>query len=452
MTEKRVLLRGAQIISMDPAVGDLVGDVLIEGETIEAVGAGLGVDASAAEVIDAKDTIVLPGFIDTHRHVYQNLVRGMASDWSLFQYLVASNTVLGPNFTPGDLYLGNRLGALDALDSGVTTVFDWSQAQDSPDHTDELVRGLRDAGIRATFGYGGGLEHYRECLVPPFRSTTLSNADELKRLRKGEFSSDTGLLTLGLAARGPDLSTLDVVRNDWALARELGIRINTHVGQGVLPGRPSVLPLHEAGLLGDDLTFGHCNYLTDEEMRLMAEYGVTATVTPEDELNMGHGHPPILRLMRAGIRPSIGIDTCIAVGGDQFTAMRFALAAPRSLVNAEQLDGGDNPWDLELSVRDVLAMATIEGARALGQEDRIGSLTPGKQADLMVISTADVSMTPVLDPVAAVDVFVAGKRVKRDGRLVGVDQAEVSRSATAAATALLERSGVKPGWIPAAAG
>jgi cytosine/adenosine deaminase-related metal-dependent hydrolase len=392
--------------------------------------------------------------------MYHNLLRGMASDWSLVQFVMALNAKLGPHFTPDDLYVANRLAAFDALDSGVTAVFDWSQAQSSPDHTDELVRGLRDGGIRATFGYGGALEQFIECFAPPFISSTLTNAAEVRRLRNGEFSSDTGLLTLGLAARGPDMSTLDVVRDDWALARELGIRINAHVGQGIFPGRPAVLPLYKAGLLGDDITFGHCNLLTDEEMRLMADHGVTASVTPEDELNMGHGHPPILRLMEAGIRPNIGIDTCMAVGGDQFTAMRFALAAPRGLSNAVQLDAGDNPWDLQLTARDVLAMATIEGARALGQADRLGSLTPGKQADLVVINTADVSMTPVTNPVTAVvhhasrgtvrDVFVAGKQVKRDGKLVGVDQREIHRSATTATTALLERAGVKPGWVPEA--
>jgi 5-methylthioadenosine/S-adenosylhomocysteine deaminase len=456
--DRQVLLRGAQIVSMDPETGDLLGDLLIKGDKIEAIGPGLQVDESAADVVDATDTIIIPGFIDTHRHLYQNLLRGLASDWSLLQYVVAINTVLAPNFRAEDMYLANRLGALDALDSGVTALFDWSQAQESPEYTDALVSGLRDAGIRATFGYGGGLAQFREVLQAPYSSTTPTDGNELRRLRNGEFSSDTGLLTLGLAARGPEFSVMDVVREDWALAKELGIRINVHMGQGIFPGRPAVPPMHAEGLLHEDVTFAHCNLLTDEEMRLMADSGVTATVTPEDESNMGHGHPPILKLMRAGIRPNIGVDTCIAVRGDQFTAMRFALGGQRALANAEQLDAGENPWNLQLSVRDVLAMATIEGARALGQADRIGSLAPGKQADIVVINVADVSMTPVYDPVAAVvhhasrstvrDVFVAGKAVKRDGRLVGVDQVALHRSAATAATALLERAGIEPGWVP----
>ncbi|MBV9847742.1 MAG: amidohydrolase family protein [Kutzneria sp.] len=274
------------------------------------------------------------------------------------------------------------------------------------------------------------------------------------------MSSDSGLLTLGLAARGPDVASREVVESDWALARELGIRISAHVGQGIFPGRPAVLPLYEAGLLGEDLHFAHCNLLTDQEMRLMADTGVTATVTPEDECNMGHGFPPILRLLKAGVRPNIGVDTCIAVGGDQFTAMRFALGVPRAQANARHLDANDNPWELELSTRDVLGMATIEGARALGQADRFGSVAPGKQADLVVINAMDVSMTPLIDPVAAVvhhagrstvrDVFVAGQRVKRDGRLCGVDPADLHCRVTASASAILERCGLHAGWKPEA--
>ncbi|HWD02877.1 MAG TPA: amidohydrolase family protein [Amycolatopsis sp.] len=454
----RVLVRNGSIVSMDPTVGDLVGDLLIEDGVIGAVGPDLQVDEADMEVVDASDHVVIPGFIDTHRHMYQNLLRGLGSDWSLIQYCVAMFGTLGPNFTATDMYLANKLAALDALDAGVTGVFDWSHNQLTPEHTDALIEGIAATGIRAQFGYGGSMEQYAECLAEPFRSTTHTNAAEVRRLRD-RFPSDDGLITLGLAARGPELSVMEVVKADWALARELNIRINSHLGQGVFPGRPALMPLLQAGLLGDDLTLGHCNLLEDEEMKVMADHGVTATVTPEDESNMGHGFPPILRLMKAGVVPNIGVDTCVGVGGDQFTAMRFALGVPRAQANAAQLDAGENPWDLELSARDVLEMATIAGARALGQADRIGSLAPGKQADLVLINAADVSMTPLLDPVAAVvhhasrstvtDVFVAGNRVKKDGRLVGVDGAELHRSATAAAQGILERSGVKPGWKPA---
>lgn len=206
------------------------------------------------------------------------------------------------------------------------------------------------------------------------------------------------------------------------------------------------------------MTFGHSNLLSGKEMRMMANAGVTATVTPEIECNMGHGFPVISRLMDAGIRPNIGVDTCIAVGADQFTAMCFALGAARAQTNASQLEAGDNPWELELTARDVLAMATVEGARALGQEDRIGSFAPGKQADLVLVDATHISMIPLIDSIAALvhhasrstitDVFVAGRRLKRDGQLAHVNLARIQRSAHVAAAAVMERSGIDSSWKP----
>lgn len=460
-TDSRLLLRGGRIISMDPTLGDLVGDVLIEGERIAAVGPRLDVDPAGAEVVEAGDRIVIPGFVDSHRHVYQAILRGTASDWSLFQYFFAMFGALGPHFTAGDMYVANSIGALDALDSGVTTVFDWSHNQATPEHTDELVRALKDTGIRAVFGYGGTMEEQAELLKPPFKGTIPTNAAEVRRVREQHCASDDALVTLGLAARGPETSTMEIVRDDWALAAELGIPVNIHIGMAVLDvqGRPSVKRLHDEGLLRDDLIFGHCNRLTNEELRMMADAGVKVSVTPEDECMMGHGLPPIARMLAAGIRPNLGADTCMAVGGDPFTAMRVALAVTRGIANELQLDAGENPWQLDLSARDVLEMATIDGARTLGLEDRIGSIAPGKQADLVLLRTDDVSMAPVIDPVMAVVhhasravvecVLVAGRTVKRDGALAGIDTGELTRDAQATAEAIMARAGVEPGFTPA---
>ncbi|MFD9719363.1 amidohydrolase family protein [Streptomyces sp. NPDC059076] len=460
MTAARTLLRGGQIVSMDPTVGDLIGDVLIENGTIAAIGPDLEIAEGSADIVDASRHIVLPGFIDSHRHLFQALMRGMAADWSLFQYFTTMFGMLGPHMTPEHMSLGTALGAYDSLDSGVTAVFDYSHNQSSPEHTDEAVRALQASGIRAMFGYGGAMSEQLEILSPPFTSTTPSNEAEIRRVRSRYFSSDSGLVTMGLAVRGPDSSPMDVVRADFALGRELGLRINTHIGMAVLDphGRPNVTRLHKAGLLGDDLIFGHCNLLTDEEFRLMADAGVSVSVTPEDESAMGHGWPPITQLLKAGIRPNIGIDTCMAVGGDPFTAMRFALAVPRGLANQQSLASGANPWQLDLSARDVLEFATIEGARALGMEDVTGSLTPGKQADIVMIRTDHISMTPVLNPVASIvhhasrqtvdTVFVAGRAVKRDGALIAADAAGISRRAVDSVGELLEAAGVTPGWAP----
>ena len=454
----RTVIKGGTLITMDPHLGDLTGDILVEDDRIVRVAPSINVEPGTLE-IDATNHIVIPGFIDTHRHLYQAALRGMSANWSLMQYCVAMFGTLGHVFTPRDMYLGNYLGSLDALDSGVTSVFDWSHNQLTPEHSDRLVDGIHDAGIRAMFGYGASMKEWAECLTPPYRSTAFTPEDEVRRLNRNLESHP--LISLGLAARGPDLSVMEVVEADWRLARELGIRINAHVGQGIFPGRPAVSPLHEAGLLGDDVTFGHCNLLTDDEMKMMADAGVTATVTPEDESSMGHGIPPIVRLVNAGVATNIGVDTCIIVGGDQFSAMRFALAVPRAVDNQVVLDGGENPWDLQLTARQVLEMATIEGARALGMVDSIGSITEGKQADLVLIRTNDVSMVPVLDPVATVvnhagrsvvdHVFVAGKQVKRDGRLVAANQAEpLFEEMNAAAQAILQRANVTVGWTPPA--
>lgn len=457
MAQERTLIRGGTVITMEPGVPDGVADILIEGDTIAAVGKDLAVAEGSARVVDGSNRIITPGFIDTHRHIYQIILRGLGSNWTLMEYLTAIIGTLGPSLTPEDLFIASRLGSLDAIDSGVTAVFDWCQQSTSPEHIDALLAGLESASIRVKFGSGANVIDLQECLKPPFIATTPANATEVRRLRN-KYPSDTGLVTIGLAGMGPDHLTMDVVKQDFALARELGIRINIHLGQAVMPGRSGIRLMHRAGLLGDDLTLGHCNYFSDDDIKLIAEYGVTASVTPEDECNMGHGWPPIARLIAGGVWPNIGIDTCIAVGGDQFSAMRFALAIPRAQENDAALSAGQNPWTLNLTTRDVLRMATIEGARALGQEDRIGSIKPGKQADLVAINTADVSMSPVHDPVATVvhsagrsvvsDVFIAGRQVKKDGQLVGVDVARLSSEANQAAAALRERCGITSGWAP----
>ncbi|CAM5693845.1 amidohydrolase family protein [Streptomyces canus] len=457
MPTERTLIRGGTVITMEPGVADGVADILIDGDQIVAVGKDLAVAEGSARVVDASNRIVIPGFVDTHRHVYQILLRGLASNWSLMEYLTGMVGTIGPNFTPEDCYLAQRFGALDAIDTGVTAVFDWCQEQMTPEHTDALLAGLEAAALRVNFGSGANVINMQAALKPPFINSTPANAAEVRRLRN-RYPSDTSLLTIGMAGAGPDHLTMDAVEQDMALARELGIRVNMHLGQAVMPGRSAVGVMDKAGLLGDNLTFGHCNHLSDDDIKLMAEHGVTASVTPEDECNMGHGWPPIGRLIANGVWPNIGVDTCIAVGSDQFTAMRFALAIPRAQKNGEALASGRNPWKLDLTTRDVLRMATIEGARALGQEDRIGSIKPGKQADIVAIDTTHVSMAPVHDPVSSVvhsagravvsDVFIAGRQVKKDGQLVGVDIARLSAEAQVAATALLERCGITPGWAP----
>jgi cytosine/adenosine deaminase-related metal-dependent hydrolase len=457
---KPTLIRGGTVITMEPGETDRVADILIEGDAIAAVAPDLPIDEGSATIVDARNHIVVPGFIDTHRHLFQILLRGLGSDWSLTQYLTTYLSKIGLNYTPENAFLANRLGALDAIDSGVTAVFDWCQSALTPEHSDALISGLESTSIRASFGSGCNMAaDLLEVLQPPFLSTSAADAGEVRRLRD-KYSSENGLITIGMAARGPNLTTMDVAKRDWALARDLGIRLNVHVGQGVMPGGNAVQALHEEGLLGPDLTLGHCNNLSRDEITMLADNGVTITVTPEDECNMGHGWPSIGRLIEGGVWPNVGVDTCLAVGGDVFSAMRFALAIPRAQSNEKALMNGENPWTVPLTARDALRMATIEGARALGQEHRIGTIKPGKQADLVCINAADVSMVPVINPVANVvysasrsvvsDVFIAGRHVKKAGELVDVDFAQLHADVTAASTDLLARCGIEPGYVPAA--
>ena len=425
MSEK-LLIKNGCVLTLDKEIGDFKqADVLIEGGKIVAVGPNL--EAADCEIVDATNMIVMPGFVDTHRHTWESLVRNVGADWSLVTYL--SNIYygnIGSKLRPSDSYVANLLGALEALDSGVTTILDWTMIY-SPDHADELVRGLQDSGVRGVFAYGssGEGEYWN-------RESQLVLSDDYLRVKKQSFSTDDQLLTMALAIRGPEFSSWEASVREINMARELGIIATMHLGFGTWGSVDrSIIKLHEAGLLGPDLNMVHSNSLSDEEYKLMAEYGVSLSTTPEVEMMMGHGYPPTGKLLKYGGRPGLGVDVVTSTGGDMFAQMKFMLQAERSRINEQTLRSGQMPEELALQARDVLEFATVDGARALGLDKKVGTLTPGKQADLIMIRTTDLNMFPVNDPVGAVvqcanssnvdSVFVAGKAVKRDGKMLGVD-------------------------------
>ena len=205
--------------------------------------------------------IALPGFVDSHRHTWQSLLRGAAIDWTLAQYFAGIRGVMGRLYTPDDMYVANHLGALEALDAGITTLYDWSHNNNTPDHADEAVRGLKDAGLRAVFGYGNANDEW----IPP--STLPTNFSDVERVRRTHFSSDDQLVTMAFAARGPQFTTLDITAEEFRRARDLGLRITLHVGDGLWGTTRPVMQLASRGLLGDDITYVHCNTLTDEDFR-----------------------------------------------------------------------------------------------------------------------------------------------------------------------------------------
>ena len=221
----RILIQGATILSLDPRIGDFCGDILVDGSRIIAVEPSI--PCEDAEVIPAKQMIALPGFVDSHRHTWQSLLRGTAIDWTLAQYFAGVRGVMGRLYTPDDMYVANYLGALEALDAGITTLYDWSHNNNTPDHADEAVRGLKDAGLRAVFGYGNSNDDW----IPP--STRPTDFFDVERVRRKHFSSDDQLVTMAFAARGPQFTTLDITADEFRRARDLGLRITLHVGDGV---------------------------------------------------------------------------------------------------------------------------------------------------------------------------------------------------------------------------
>jgi 5-methylthioadenosine/S-adenosylhomocysteine deaminase len=450
---KRVLVRGGHVLSMDPGIGDIHGgDLLIEDDRIAAVAPSI--EAGDAEVIDASDCIVLPGFVDSHRHTWETVIRGIAPDVSLAGYFDLVLDQLAPAYRPEDVYAGNYLGSLEAIDAGVTTVLDWSHISNTPEHADEAIRGLADARLRAVYCYGNP----NTSLADWWYTSTLEAPEDIRRVRERYFSSEEGLLTLAMATRGPGFCTPEVVRHDWELARDVGAPISVHVGMGPYAGRFSMVSqLAEMELLGPDTTYIHCNYLSDDEFRLIADTGGKVSISPTVEMIMGHGTPPTAKALRHGLRPSLSIDVVTTVPGDMFTEMRFLFAQDRLLAHEAAFAAGNEQEPQLLTSREVLEFATIEGARVCGLEERTGSLTPGKQADVVVLRCDHANTYPVIDPVSTVvlqadtrnvdTVLVAGEALKRDGRLVGADLPRARDLASTSLEYLLGHTQIRPHWV-----
>jgi Cytosine deaminase and related metal-dependent hydrolases len=426
-----LLLRGGQIVSLDPAIGTVAGDVLVRNGVITAVGTVGAVDASVAhefdavEVIDASDMIVLPGFVDTHRHTWQTALRHRNGDSHGPAYFAEMLDTIGPTYEPDDVYIGTLLGAVSAIDAGTTTLFDWAHIQNTPAHADAGIRALTEAGIRGVFGHGRSLAR------PDERAAQRSqpHSADIRRL-KAEYFSEPSLLSLAMAARGPEQADDGVWHADLDLARELGLRSSMHVGiAGLGPIHRAVSRMHEAGVLDSDLIFIHANSCSDDEIHYIAEAGSAVSIGIQVEMTtQGAGPIPIDRFLAAGVWPSLSGDTETMGSGDMFTQMRLALCEYRLKAGTGQTAPGAPDT---LSLEDVLRMATMAGARTLGLSHTLGSVTPGKAADLIMVNTRSINLTPVSDPIGCVvmaahpgnvdTVVVGGRVLKRGGELVGVD-------------------------------
>jgi 5-methylthioadenosine/S-adenosylhomocysteine deaminase len=420
----RLLLRGGHVLTVDPELGDLpTGDVLIEGDTIAGVAPHLDADA---EVIDVTGQIVMPGFVDTHRHTWEAAIRGCAPDATLDDYFVEVLDTFAPLYRPEDVYASNLAGALECVNAGITTLVDWSHINNTPEHPDAAIRGLQEAGIRAQYAYGSA----NTSLADYWNESKISiPGDDVRRVRETYFPSDDGLITMALAARGTGFCIDEVVRAEWGLAREVGIPITVHVAMGRLAGRfGMVKALQRLDLLGPDTTYVHCCYFSDEEWQLVADSGGTISIAPQVEAQMGHGWPPVMKAVEYGLRPGLSIDVVTTVPGDMFTQIRSAFGCERARVNEIAWAANTEVPDTMLTARQMLEMATINGAHVAGLEARTGSLTPGKKADVVVIDGGALNVAPVIDPVAAVTlcadvsnvdtVIINGQVRKRDGKLL----------------------------------
>lgn len=430
------LIKGGYVLTMDDGLGDLPsGEVLVDGNEIVEVAARVSDPrASRAQRIDATGMIVMPGLVDNHRHMWLSLIRGFAANLTFDQYFGAALFGVSPRLTPDDVFLGNLLSAYEALESGVTTVLDWSHGTNTHEHALSAIEGLQQSGARAVFAYGAPASNPSPDSPP--------DPDDVRAAHA--LLEDDPLVDLAVAAPSPEFSDIGRVAADIALARELGVGVTLHALGGPAGSSPRLLD--DIGLMGGDLTFIHCNAFTRDDFELVAAHGAHISSSPEVEMQMGLGPAPLALMLTSGITPTVSVDIVAAVGGDLFTPLRFILQTQRMFDHQEAIENGAPLPSLLISTRDVLPYATTHAAESLGLADRIGSLTPGKQADITIVNALDLNLF-LSEPSAALvqaahpgnvdTVLVAGRIVKRHKELVGVDLEPLRRQARIASQRLL---------------
>lgn len=436
----RTLIRGASIVTMD-AQGDLpLGDLLVTGDRITEIAPTMSVDD--AQVVDATGCIVIPGLVNAHMHTWQTALRGVAANWTLLQYFKNMHAGLATVFTPDDLHIATLVGALNQLNCGTTTLVDWCHNNPTPAHNDAAVAALLRSGIRAAFFHGTPKPDPQPGETPFWeRPHPRAEVERLLKAHAGE-----PLLSIHAAVLGPHYSTLEVALHDFRMARELGLIASMHQGGGPARTPDGWERLEEAGLLGEHINIVHGHALSDAQLARFCELGMSFSAAAESEMSQGHGHPLTGRLRALGRAPSLGVDLESVMSGDMLSQARIALGIQRSLDNVAHREAhGSIPPTSTITTREALAWVTIEGARMLQQQDRIGSLAPGKQADLVLVRADTLNMQPVHDPVSAVvmqaslanidSVMVAGQWRKRGGRVLDADIPSLLES--------LQRSGAK---------
>ena len=437
----RTLFKGGTIVTMDSNVPNLsTGDVLVDDSRIVAVGVNLHADG--AEVIDAAGSIVMPGLVDAHHHMWLGVMRRMMPDVDdLFAYIGVVAETLGAHYRPLDMYLSTKLTAVASLDAGITTIIDACHSSRSPAHTDAALDALDDAGIRAWHMVGAAMDKKASAAHLPA---------DLRRLADN-WNHGNGLVRVGLFGQ----LNLDW----WKVARGLDMRILTEFIGDLAKLGPEFA---EPGVLGPHNIFNHCTRVPQETWKLLADAGVNVTVNPRSDALFGFDDESFAyqQAIDHGLTPALGIDLDTAFGSDLFGEMHALFGQQRSAMRYRRFRGEQNV-PTPISVEAVLKAATVNGARAAGLESEIGTLTPGKQADIILVRTDGVAVFPVTNAIGTIvqaversdvdTVMVAGEIRKRAGKLVGVDVAKLTTDVTASRDYLLEASGYRPELFGASA-
>lgn len=424
---RRTLIKGGIVLTLDPRIGDFPSaDILVEDGKIREVRPSIDANGSDLAVVDARNCIVVPGFVDTHSHSYQGLLRGMLPNGVHADYDRDVQNCMTLHYAAEDAYAGVLITALGLLEAGTTTLVDISQVSHSPEHTDAVIKALQDAGCRGVFAYARGAGAKSQY---PY---------DLKRLMQTYFTSYDQLLTPALAV------SLDP--KVYAVAREFSVPAVLHIRLN----SSALIALRDAGVLRDGDEFIHCTHLNQDAWNVICEFGGRTSHSVPLEMAMGHGTPAIQEALNSGVRPSLSGDHATTVAMDMFGMMRATFNMQRVIVHQRRRSGEEQTPSL-LSPRQVLEFATINGARVANLDHRIGTITPGKQADLLVLRADRFDVWPINSAYAAVvnqmsaanvdAVFVSGKPRKWRGQLVGVDYARVLDSAQRARDAVFTRAG-----------
>ena len=423
---KRILIKCGWLVTLDPNIGEMKGgELLYSGNAIEAVGRNL--NATADATIDATDKIVMPGLVNAHMHTWETALRGIGAEWMSADYFKYIHSNLATLYQPEDNYIGNLMGALAQIDAGVTTLVDWCHNITTLEHAERALDGLVDSGIRAVFAHGTA-KPMGQTSGTPFTHIPHPR-DRVEALRKGRLASDDGRVTLAMAILGPDWGTWEVVEHDIRMAREFGLVSSSHTRRRedcVVPD--GYARMAKAGLLGPDHNLVHGTSYDETDLQVVIDNGATLTSTVLVELHHHIGDTMVARVRAAGGDPSLGIDVEPFGSGQMFREMQAALLFVRGKEVRNNALRGNSPFkQIPVKSREALEWATINGARAFHLDNRIGTLTPGKKADIVMLRANDINMMPVYDPIYSIveiagagnvdTVIIDGIVRKQDGKL-----------------------------------